>query len=820
MGKKSKQTTYYEYYISLSYGVCYGVVDELVQVWFKEKLAVGVGNGLTTTGSIQINQPDLFGGYEREGGIVGTLEFYRGDSNQMMSPAMAGNMNVNRENVPGYRDLCHIFLRGDENSGRGGMSVACMSPNVPAMWARIRCSSRTLPGNQNIIVSPDGKRYDANPAAIIHECVIDDHWGMAGEPADIDIPSWSYAASVLHEENFGLSMKWTQQMPVEDFCKEVLNHINGMVYFNPLTGKTVLKLIRDDYDPDTLRTYGPDQCELLDFKRKLWGETVNEVTVTWTDPDSEESATVTYQDSGNISMQGGTVSETRNYYGIRNEALAGFVCQRDLQVESAPLATVSFKVDRTQWVEMPGDCIKFEWPEYNIAKTVLRVMEIDWGTVDNSKITVNCVEDIFSFQDAEFSLPGGPEWEDPTQDPNGPAFEELPYRFFVPPYSLLQQDFGDDADEYLTDDNYPKIVIGCMVWPTPGIYDENGHLLAGTPDLQSFFMWKPGVDTLGDVTWNSYGEKQLTGRAYLKTAMVQEIRSNIFFENFVGGEFAEVGRYAIIGNGDEKKDEWILLESRNLDGSWTVRRGVLDTVPHKWAIGADIFFITTSFDAYDTSEPLAFTDQNYLLQARTSRGITDLANATPAQTNRLDRPYLPYRPANVRIESVMFGEIDDSQKYGTADESDDTWEPRERWTFNCTWSRRHRKMEETMVFAWDGADILPEDGQTTEIIVFAGPTEDAPEFTRITGLTGTEATFDIIANTGQLTTLCLKFVSRRDDFESLQGIVIGIKLYKKGYGSDWGYLYGGWPTSPGLAYIHGDIDLPGVDIEGTGTVGD
>jgi hypothetical protein len=831
VGKKSSSTIYYEYYISLSYGMCYGVADELVQVWFKEKEAVTYAQRLTTSGSIQINLPDLFGGFEREGGIVGTLEYYRGDSTQVFSPEMAANMHVDSANSPGYRDLTHIYLRGDENSGREGMSVSCMSPNVPAMWTRLRRVPKTLPGNVNSIVHEAEKeedtRINANPAAIIHECVIDDQWGMGGDPVDLDAASWAYAAGVLHDEKFGLSMKWTQQMPIEDFCKEVLDHINGMVYFNPYTGKTVLKLIRDDYDRDTLNTYGPDQCELTSFKRKLWGETTNEITVQWTDPVKiEEQASVTFQDPGNIAMQDGdVVSKTSNYYGIRDEDLAVFVCQRDLQVEAAPLAAISFKVDRTQWKEMPGDCIKFRWPAYGITETILRVLDIDWGTVDNSKITVNLVEDIFSFQDAEFEPPGGPKVEDPTQDPNGPGFDELPHRFFAAPYTLLQQDFGDDAEEYLVEENYPRIAIGIMVWPTPGVYNEDGQLLSGTPDLQSFYAWKPTVTTTGEVTQESIGEKQLTGKATLKGPLFQEVRSTIFWENFVGGEPAEIGRYAIIGPEDDRKAEWVLIESRNPDGSYVLRRGVLDTVPHVWPQGTEIFFITTSFDAYDLQDPLAFVQQNYRLQARTSRGIADLANATSAQTTKVDRPYLPYRPANVKIENVMFGVVDEDQEDFLTDPSNpdsekyDTWEPRNHWVFNVTWSRRHRMMEETVVFPWDGPDILPEDGQTTEIIVYRGMSDDAPEFTRITGLTGTSAQFDIIANTGQMEDFCLKFVSRRDGLESLQGIVIQMRLYEKGYGSDWGYVYGGWPTGPGLSYIEGEIELPGIEIEGEGTVG-
>lgn len=818
MGKKSTKTVYYEYFISLSYGMCYGPVDELVQVWFKEKEAVKLGDGLIGSGSVQIDKPDLFGGFEREGGIVGTLEFYSGTDTQLMSKEMADRMGLKPENAPGYRDLCHIFLRGDENSGRPGMSVSCMSPNVPAMWTRLRDAPKKMPGNVNTIMSKDGKRSNANPAAMIYETVLDDHWGMVGEVVDLDVPSFRRAGNTLHDEKFGLSAKWTQQTSIEDFCKEVLNHINGVVYFNPYTGKTVLKLIRNDYDRDLLPVYGPDQGTLSAFKRKLWGETVNEMTVTWTSPEGEEEATITYQDDGNIAMQGATVSETRNYYMIRDEDLAADVCKRDLQVESAPLATATYEVDRTMWDRMPGDVIKFEWPDYNIDMTIMRVIDIDWGTVDSSKIKVSLAEDIFSFELAQFSLPGGGEWEEPGQDPNGPAFGNMPARFFAAPYSLLQQEFGAEADAYIQEDTYPKIVIGCMVYPTAGTYDENGHVTGGLPDLQSFYMWKPTVDTTGTVTVTRLGERQLTGHAVTSEALVQEVRSTIQYENFLGGEPPEVGGYAIIGPGLESEDEWVLIEEITAGNILVVRRGVLDTVPSEWDAGVDIYFITQSFDAYDLTEPMAYVPQEYILQARTSRGITDLENATTKTTTRPDRPYRPYRPANVKIESVMFGGVDDSQKFETGAE-DDTWEPRDRWTLAVSWSRRNRTLEEIVVLPWDGGDLMPEEGQTTEIIVYAGRDDTAPEIDRIVGLTGTSTTFDIIAHTFTFEEVCLKFISRRDGFESIQGVTIGLKLYKKGFGSDWGYLYGGWPQADIFDMLIGDIDLPGLDVAGTGTTG-
>ena len=82
-------------------------------------------------------------------------------------------------------------------------------------------------------------------------------------------------------------------------------------------------MIRDDYDPDDLETFGPsDIAELTSVQRAMWGETVNEITVIYTDPETGKEAPVTVQDLANIEIQG-IVAQTKRYDGIRNRELAG-----------------------------------------------------------------------------------------------------------------------------------------------------------------------------------------------------------------------------------------------------------------------------------------------------------------------------------------------------------------------------------------------------------------------------------------------------------------------------------------------------------------
>jgi hypothetical protein len=133
----------------------------------------------------------------------------------------------------------------------------------------------------------------------------------------IDVDSFEDAGVVLYNEPLGLSMIWTRQSSIQDFIQEVLDHIQAALFVDPQTGLLTLKLIRGDYDVGTLPTIDPSNATLTNFGRKLWGEIVNEISVTWTNPDNEQDETVTVHDLASITTQGGIISDSRNYYGVR-----------------------------------------------------------------------------------------------------------------------------------------------------------------------------------------------------------------------------------------------------------------------------------------------------------------------------------------------------------------------------------------------------------------------------------------------------------------------------------------------------------------------
>ena len=759
MSKKKPKKYWVDYLLSFHLGFCHGPVDELVAVKMKEK---DILDGPMGAGAVVINKLDLFGGNEREGGVAGLMTFMNGHDEQVAPEALAVRVGRLPWTMPGFRGIASLLFTGN---GGGGFTVGSNYPTVPDVWARFRRRSWGLDAPDAIIPNDKGY-YDSNPAHMIWECVVNRKWGMGALPQQLDKPSFIKAAATLAEEKFGLSMIWTRQMTIEAFIQEILNHINALLFFNPRTGLLQIKLLRNDYDINRLPQVGPSQASLVTFRRKLWGETVNEIIVSWTNPETEEQETVSIQDLGNIAMQGSVVSENRNYYGIRSAELAAKVLSRDIVAEASPRASATITANRSLWHYLPGDVVLFTWPRYDIGQIVMRVMEIDYGTPTDSKIKINLMEDVWGLNHAEYISPPKTEWEDPAKDPNAPDLN-LDAKFFAIPYSWIQMNVTDDG---LTDEMYPDIIIGALVSPT-----------RAQTDIHSFVLHGEDVMLNGETVWASAGEKSTVGVAKLKEGLRQEAVSVIFIDEVTGGPGPEVGEWALIGRGDdERKDELVLIDADLGDGYWRIWRGALDTVPHDWGAGETIWFIGSNFNAFDGNPRLADTSVHYKVQPRTSKGLRELSLCPERTTIRPDRPYRPYRPANVKVNLVPFYTSDETQDYGLR-----------HWTMDISWSNRHRKMEDSIIRRWDEGDVAPEDGQTTEVILLAG---DDTELHRYAGLTGTQTTLQIpVELSGQVESFKIKVVSRRNGMESLQGLTINLRLYRKGYGSDYGYFYGGWP---------------------------
>ena len=582
---------------------------------------------------------------------------------------------------------------------------------------------------------------DGNPAAIIYECLTNTEWGMGGPASGVNIESFIASAETLLGERFGMSLQWTRQMLIEEFVSEVLDHILAVLFVNPSDGLWTLKLLRGDYEIGDLPVLDATNCRITSFDRKAWGETVNEIVVTWTNPENEQEETISAQDLSNITIQGAVVSDSRNYYGIRNPELAMFCAKRDLASASAPLAAFDLEIDRSAWDFIPGGCAVLNYPEHGISGLVIRLGKIDYGKPGAPAIKTTAVEDIFALPIAAYTVPDSSQWTDPSAGPSPMAYSRV---MTAPLYFSLANISPGDIDSF----DYPDVMAAILA-------SQDNH------DTSTYELLGQSLLTTGTEVATFLGTKNVLAYTLLPDEMQAAAQSTIAaFDEIFGINGPVVGGFLFIGNAAERFHEIAMIEAVDEEAGWIIRRGVLDTVPRTWPEGTPIWFVERTINFLDTSTVRAATEEvKYKLLPRTSLGLLDEASAPIIGTILSERPHMPFRPANVTIGGVEFGAVDLSGSSPTE--------------VAVTWSNRNRLFEDLQPLAWGAATVTPETGQTS--IVRLLDTVDGSLIAEHTGLSGTSFNLPV-ASFGANEIADVTVLSERDGIESLQGVIVRVRV--------------------------------------------
>ena len=397
----SKTTIGYDYFLAQHLGMCHGPINSVVGVEVGEKtISGGVFGTFPITGNTTrtVALLELFGGQTREGGIGGVVDFMFGGPAQTANPYLQSVHGP--EAIPAFRGIFSVVLRG--GAAGGGMYVGTTPYLKP--WAFL-VNRSTAGWHEDTCwypekVSPPASPGGMNAAHIIYQVLTDPRWGMGVDVLNIDDSSFRAAADTLYDEGFGLCMAWNQQATIEQFLTIVCNHIAGAVALDLSTGRYQLKLIRGDYDPDTLDTFGPSQIiQLKDYQRNGWGEIVNEVTLVYSNPSGLKRTSITQHDIGNIDSQAqARVPTSVELPGIASHALATTVLSREVASRTTPLAKVSFEVNRAAWPVSFGGLFKLNWsePGIEIQGVVFRVLKISKGTLQRNSISIEALQDIYA----------------------------------------------------------------------------------------------------------------------------------------------------------------------------------------------------------------------------------------------------------------------------------------------------------------------------------------------------------------------------------------------------------------------------------------
>ena len=703
MGASSKKATVgYRYFLGIHMVLCHGPIDKLVAIEVDEKLA---WQGNITGGTININEPELFGGEEREGGIVGAVDIDMGRPNQRPNAYLQSQLG---ENIPAFRGVVSAVLN---------QVLIGLNPYLKrwVFWAqRIHVRQNGLPQWYDEAAAIGN---DMNPAHILRECLTDPDWGMSYPETDIDDVSFMAAADQLKDEMMGISLLWDRSMVLEEFIQLILKHIDGSIYVDRGSGRFVLTLVRDNYQLSDLLVLNEDSIErITNFKRNTVGELVNSVTAVYWDGETGKQASITVQDIALAAQQQSTINTTIQFPGFTNGDIASRVASRTLRALSVPLASATIYANRTAAALNVGDVFLLDWPKYGITQSAMRVASVELGTLTNNIVKISCVEDVFSLSSAVYAAPSSSEWVDPNNPPAPCPFHDV------------------------KEATYWEIV------------QRVGELEAQSLSQDASYVVATGVEPSSDSA-NAKMYSNPTGTGYQETGTVDFCPSAIINQTlnytdtiisltaFVSDDLVEVGTYATI----EDEIVEILAISRT---QATIGRGCLDTIPAQHASGIRIYFS----DAFYETDQIEYVDgetARVRILPTTARGtlpINDAPEQTVIMRGRLSRPY---PPARLSLNGIYYNESIDAD----AD-------------LQISWRHRDRLQQTAALISSDqDSDIGPEQDTTYSLVIFNQDNDIIASASEIVANNHTFTIADLSDNYG---TLRLELRSHRGDVESFQ----------------------------------------------------
>ena len=645
-GKGGGSVIGYKYLLGMHMVICYGPVDEISEIQVGQRTAWQ--GSLTSSQQIYIDQPELFGGEKKEGGIQGHVDILFGEPTQTKNDYLMSQLGPI---IPAFRSMVSAVLRK--------CYVTAMSP-YPKPWAFLvkRCPARSWYAAKAEI------NKSANPAHIIYDVLTNLDWGLGYPTSTIDDASFRAVADTLYAEGLGLSMLLANEDSIEKFIYSVMDHINAMFYASPIDGKFVIKLLRNDYDIATLPLFDETNITKLEnYERPSFAEMVNEIVVNYRPQGTQNDDSVTIQNLAAVQAQQGVISQSVNYPGIDTAANAARVAMRDLKLKSTPLCRVRIHVNRTAWDRTIGDCIKFSWAEHGVSGMVLRILSIDSGLLENGEMVIDCVEDIFGMPTTTYigNQPSG--WADPVQLPSDLMYQkELEATYYDVMRNTTQADqaYLTATSAFLTTVAGQPVgaVINYELWTEPygGTYAKaaDGHFCP-----------------IGVLTANL--NKVAT------SASVGSLQGP--FELF------SVGDYAIVGN------EILRIDTIDATtGAITFGRGCLDSIPALHSAGDPVYFVG-SLLAYDTVEYATGETVYARLLPRTGTGVLPLASATQNSLVMQGRMIRPYAPGQFKING---------QYYPTAILG----------ALALAWAHRDRTQQLANIIDFTAGNIGPEAGTT------------------------------------------------------------------------------------------------------------
>ena len=603
-----------------------GALDKALGHAIAEYEVLDTGTSYSQVGAdvirVDVNCPNLFGGYRAEGGIVGTYEVYRGTPTQTANAYLASKMPLQggAPTVPAFRGLCYAVA-----------ARPYIGTNLyikPVSFVVRRC-----PNTLGLTGGDDNIGGDANPAAMVYDILTNTDWGLGISPTVIDTTSFIAVGDTLATEGLGLSIQFDTAGAAWSWVEEVLRHVDGVLYEDTITGKLGLKIARADYTVGALPLVDDSVASLIKFSRPSWDELRTSVRISYIDRAADfMERTVKATDLGAVEVGGGIETvEDIPFHGISNAAMAQKAAARALKALAHPMARCELASNRKSWALKPGDVFRWTWPALGITDLPLRVLRIRGGTLEDGSIKIEAAEDIFGVPWTAYSAPTAPVWTDPAILPP----QLIAARAEEVPYALLDAESNRILTLGVPDPTSDAITMGYEVHTDPDGYDAfrltekcmnptpSGTLVAGIDEVVTVLDVNDGFD-------------------------LASIRSHLTDQ-----EMAE-GRLLLLIDSEAIAFQHFTLNS---DGTWRVDnavRGVWDTAPASHSIGARVWIVSGGMGTARPEEYPAGATVTLKLVPFNRRGTAPITEAVELAVTANQRSLRPISPKGLTVNTLVY----------------------------------------------------------------------------------------------------------------------------------------------------------------------
>lgn len=400
--KKVEQVVGHAVHATFLYAIC-ARTDAWTGFFFQDKRVwTGV---VAAEGSASVKTGQAANG--KGSGKSRSTVVYRGGA-QLSFPAYASAMG---EAIPYFHTSLLFF-----NNAFIGDNVG----NMPAYKARVRRIVDLVEPRgvfKGAIVDPASGQNAQNPADMLWLLLVE--WLHTPESA-IDAASFTAAKNTLYDEKLGFFCAIDEAKAADDHVREILRHVDGVLFIDARTGLWKLKLIREDYDPDELPILnGADHYSDLEFAREGWDDLPTRLEIKHLDLDRWEMVSIEVANPAAAWHVGGEKKKSIAFQWFGSPDAIQNAVRRMERRHWSPLALVKFKLpinltdprqdndppaSRDLWLPQEGDVVKlsYEDPEgvLSFENMIVRVTGISRNSEDGV-VTVEGAEDVFAADDID-----------------------------------------------------------------------------------------------------------------------------------------------------------------------------------------------------------------------------------------------------------------------------------------------------------------------------------------------------------------------------------------------------------------------------------